>query len=155
MPGTSLRDYGLSKTLTLVKRSSVALGTRTVGYYCYKPDTNSRVYVSERDSTEHRYDGDDPWYDFPFDCQGYGLSMELFGRLTDAGVGAVYIAETDTGDVYNFGFDQFVGGTPINVSGEAETRGYEKDPQKVVPLTDAVEVYGSAYPEMYEPVGGT
>lgn len=154
MPRTSLRDYGLSKTLTLVKRSSVTLGRRTVGYYCYKPDTDSRVYVSERDSTEHRYDGDDKWYDFPFDCQGYGLSMELFGRLADAGVGAVYIAETDTGDVYNFSIDQFIDGVAINVNGEKETRGYEKDPQKVVPVTAAVEVYGSAYPGMYEPTAG-
>lgn len=151
---TGLDAYGAVTPPTFSKRSSVSLGSRTTGYICRSPKAQGPVYVSERDTDDHRYHGEDRWYDFPFDGHGYGLSMELFARLDGAGVGAVYIIETDTGDVLHYGFRQFVDGTPINVEDEADGRGYEKDPQKVVPVSDAVEVYKDAYPGVYTTAGG-
>lgn len=131
------------------KRTAVTLGERTVGYICHDLTRDCACYVSERDPDDHRYRGEDPHYDFPFDGEGYGLSTELYGRLVAADASRVYIAEPETGAVYHFGFQQFVDGTPINMHPEASGRGYEKDPQKVVPVAQALYKWEWAYPDLY------
>jgi len=146
-----LTDYGLDTTPSVRKQQSLHLGARTPGYLCYDVAHNCAVYVTERDSDEHRYHGADPWYDLPFDGAGYGLSVELFSRLYGADAGRVYVAETDTGTVYHFGFQQFVDGAPINFEDEASDRGFEKDPQKVVALDDAVDSWENAARTLYAP----
>lgn len=144
-----LFDYGAQRKPHLRKKRSMQLGRRTVGYYAERVRDGEPVYVSERDTDDHRYHGEDPWYDLPFDGDGYGLSIELFERLYAADASVVYIVEQDTGDVYQFGFQQFVDGAPINFEDEANGRGYEKDPQMVVAIEDAVEVYRDHYPAIY------
>lgn len=146
-----LTDFGVSTTPSFVKRTELELGYRTVGYICRETGRGSTVYVSERDTEDHRYHGEDPWYDLPFEGDGYGLSIELFDRLHGAGVGAVYIIEEDTGDVYHFGYQQFVNGAPINFEDEADDRGWEKDPQMVVAIEEAVEVWEDIGPGVWEP----
>jgi len=147
--GARLLEYGVSTEPTLIKKKSLNLGYRTVGTLCRDSRTGSMVYATERDTEEHRYHGEDPWYDLSFDGDGYGLSIELFSRLHGAGVGAVYIVETDTGDVYHFAYQQFVDGDPINFEDEADERGWEKDPQMVVAVEEAVDVWFDAYPGAY------
>lgn len=131
------------------KRTPLTLGNRMVGYICYDIVYDRACYVSERDSDEHRYRGDDPRYEFPFEGGGYGLSIELFDRLHGADVARVYIAEPDTSTVYQYGYQQFVDGTPINMDPDGRCRGYEKDPQKVVPVAAAVEEWPGLYPQIY------
>lgn len=132
------------------KKRSVTLGQRTVGYIAQDLRHNDLCYVSNRDSEDHRYHGEDPWYDLGFDGDGHGLSVDLFSLIHDADISRIYIAETDTGTVYQYAFSQFVDGEPINFEAEAKGRGYEKDPQKVVALDAAVEVYDGAYPGLYQ-----
>lgn len=143
-----LTDYGFFCDPQIAKQRSLSLGPRTVGHIGVDVEHGgAKCYVSEREAGEHRYHGEDPWYDLPFDGDAYGLSLELFERLDDAGVGRVYIPETDTGDVYQFSFQQFVHGEPINY--DDASADYDKDIQKVVPIAEAVEVWEGAYPDLY------
>lgn len=144
-----LGDYGVVNRPRVVKRKQVTLGYRNVGYICRRVSDRSLCYVSVRETDTHRYHGEDPWYDLPFEGDGYGLSIALFERLHGAGVGAVYIAEEDTGDVYHFGYGQFVNGAPINFEDEAEDRGFEKDPQMVVAIEDAVDSWERHCPRIF------
>lgn len=136
---SDLSSFGASTTPRIRKQSSVTLGPRTVGYIAHDEANGAQCYASERNSEEHRYYGDDPWYDLTFDGPAFGLSMELFGRLHGNDVGRVYIIEPDTEMVYHYAFQQFVDGEHINDRREAEGRGYEKDHQKVVPIAEAVD----------------
>jgi len=145
---TDLTEYGIIKEPQIEKRKPLKLGYRKVGNIAYDIEHGAKCYVSEREGEDHRYHGEDPWYDFPFEGDGHGLSVELFKRIHGVGAGRVYIVETDTGNVYQYGFQQFVDGVPINFEDDSE-RGYDKDPQKVVPLSHAVEVYEDAYPGVY------
>lgn len=147
--GVDLTSYGLDTTPSVRKQRALHLGARTPGYLGRDVAHNVRCYVTERDSEEHRYHGADPWYDLPFDGAGYGLSVELFSHLYGADAGRVYIAETDTGTVYHFGFQQFVDGAPINFEDEASDRGFEKDPQTVVALDNAVDSWDDAAATLY------
>jgi hypothetical protein len=144
-----LTDFGLDTSPSLRIHRTLTLGHRQVGKVAVDRRTGDRVYVSERDSEDHRYHGADPWYDVPFDGDAYGLSLELFSPLHDRDIGRVYIPETDTGDVYQFSFHQFVDGHVINDEWEAADRGYEKDIQKIVPIEAAVEVWEDAYQDLY------
>lgn len=144
-----LTDFGASTEPTVELRRTLTLGDRQVGKLGVDRVNETWCYVSERDTDDHRYHGEDPWYDFPFEGPGYGLSVELFNRIDGSPAGRVYIVETDTGDVHHFGFEQFVDGTPINYEDESDDRGYEKGFQKVVPLSDAVETWRGAYPGLY------
>jgi hypothetical protein len=117
----------------------VSLGPRAVGFFGVEVQRERRVYVSEREAEEHRYHGADPWYDLPFGGDGHGLSLELFSRIHGS-ASLVYIVETDTGDIYEYAFSQFVDGTPINGDEDVD-RGYEKDIQRVLSVEDAVWVY--------------
>lgn len=159
-PDASLSAYTESHEPRVEHRSSVELGSRTVGYIGrdVARDPPRTVYVSQREADEHRYHGNDYRYDLPFTGEGYGLSLELFSRLVSADANIVYIVETDTGDIYQFAFSQFVDGTPINMDNAGRPahpdRGYEKDPQKVVPLDAAVEVYEDVAGTYRAPVTG-
>lgn len=144
-----LTDYGVTTKPRVRKRRSINLGYRTVGNIGHDLQNQVKCYVSERDTEEHLHHAEDPWYDFPFEGDAYGLSVELFNHLYEAGVGRVYIVETDTGAVHHFSFKQFVDGHPINYEDEADGRGYEKDFQKVVPRSEAVETWNDAYPGLY------
>jgi len=146
---SDLTDFGLSNRPRLLKREELRLGYRSVGHICKHVDTGRMCYVSVRDTETHRYHGEDPWYDLPFDGDGYGLSIELFERLHGAGVGAVYIAEEDTSAVHHFGYDQFVDGAPINFEDEADDRGWDKDPQMVVAIEDAIDSWEGHYPRIF------
>lgn len=150
----SLAAYGVQHEPEISKRSTVTLGRRTVGGFGYDHSAGETVYYSEREAEEHRYHGADPWYDLPFDGDGYGLSYELFERISDR-TGKVYIIETDTGDVLQFAFSQFVEGSAINVDGDGRAnhpeRGYEKDPQSVVPVDTAIEVYSGHASDVFVP----
>lgn len=150
-----LTSWGLDTSPELVKSRSVSLGSRRVGYFCRRISDGAVVYSTPRDSEDHRYHGEDPWYELSFEGPGYGLSIDLFKRLHAAGVGAVYVVETGTGDVYHFGFQQFVDGDPINFGEEASGRGYEKDRQMVVSLSDAVEVWEGHASSLYKPQPAT
>lgn len=141
-----LGDFGAVNTPRIQRGKRLRLGTRTTGHIARDLRDGAQVYVSERDTDTHRYHGEDPWYDFPFEGPGYGLSLELFSALDRRDIGRVYIAETDTGDLHQFAFHQFVNGHVINYEDEAQGRGYEKDIQKVVPLSDAVETWDAVYP---------
>ena len=149
----SLTTYGVSNAPSITKRSTVALGQREVGGFGYDHTADETVYYTERTADDHRYRGKDPRYVLPFDGDGHGLSMRLFARIHDR-TGKVYVIETDTTNVYQFAFSQFVDGTPINVDGSGRARhperGYEKDPQKVVPIADAVEVFQGHAPDMFK-----
>lgn len=141
----SLRAYGTLTRPRVEKRQSVDLGPRTIGFIGRDVARERTVYVSEREAEDHRYHGDDYRYNLPFAGDGHGLSLDAFSHLYENDVGLVLIAETDTGDVYEYAFSQFVDGHPINVADDGTAahpeRGYEKDPQKVLPLSAAVHVY--------------
>jgi len=126
------------------KQSSVSLGPRDVGFFGIEVQRERRVYVSEREADEHRYHGSDPWYDLPFSDDAHGLSLALFSRIAGS-ASLVYIVETDTGDVFEYAFSQFVDGAPINMNEDGTAahpeRGFEKDPQKLCRVEDAVWVY--------------
>jgi hypothetical protein len=149
MPAVDLTDYGLNNRPRVEKRRRLELGARSVGYIGRNLETGRPCYISARDTTDHCYHGEDPWYDLPFDGDGYGLSVALFERLHAAGVEAVYIPETDTGRVYHFSFQQFVDGAPINFEDEAADRGFAKDPQMVVAVADAIDVWDDHYPGIF------
>jgi hypothetical protein len=144
-----LTDFGATAEPRLEKRREVTLGYRSVGYYGRDVRSDTKCYITEREAEDHRYHGEDPWYDLPFDGDGHALSVELFERISDYGAGRVYVIETDTGTVFHYGFRQFVNGSPINFEDEADDRGYEKDPQMVVAIEDAATVYEDAYPGVY------
>ena len=146
---TDLTDYGLDNRPHVEKRRRQELGCRSVGYIGRNIDTGRPCYISVRNPDNHLYHGEDPWYDLPFDGDGYGLSVALFERLDGAGVEAVYIPEEDTGRVYHFSFQQFVDGSPINFEDEADDRGFEKDAQMVVAVEDAVDVWEGHYPGIF------
>ncbi|PSQ70918.1 MAG: hypothetical protein BRD38_04065, partial [Bacteroidetes bacterium QH_9_67_14] len=148
---TDLTDFGMDNQPRVRKRKELKLGYRSVGHICRRVEDDAPCYLSVRNCDDHRYHGEDPWYDLPFEGDGYGLSIELFNRLHGAGVGAVYIAEEDTGTVWHFGYQQFVNGAPINFEDEADDRGWEKDPQMVVSLEDAVEKWDGHYPGVVAP----
>lgn len=147
--GADLTDFGVRNGPRVCKRAPVDLGERRVGYLCAREADGATVYVTRRDPDKHVYHGEDPWYDLPFDGDGYGLSIDLFSRLHRAGVGAVYVVEDGTGDVYQFAYQQFVDGAPINFEDEARGRGYEKDRQMVVAVDDAVEVWEGRASKLY------
>lgn len=149
MSSTDLTDYGLDTSPRVRRCKSLELGHRRVGCLCRRVADGRTVYVSERDTDDHRYHGEDPWYDLPFEGDGYGLSIDLFRRLYDADVGAVYIVETDTDDVFHFCYDQFVSGSPINFGDEDAGQRYKKDRQMVVAIEDAIEMWPNHRSEFY------
>lgn len=150
MPDADITDYAPDTTPSIQKTRHVTLGSRRVGAFGLDlTNGKTRVYVSERETDEHRYRGADPWYEVDFDGPAYGLSAELMPRITGADVGRIYIIETDEGTIHMFGTRQFADAEVINDSPEAEGRGYEKDPQYVVPVDEAVESWEGAYPGCY------
>jgi len=151
---SDLTQFGVDTRPRVVKRSKLELGYRAVGHICRREENGRACYLSVRNTEDHRYHGEDPWYDLPFEGDGYGLSIELFERLHGAGVGAVYIAEEDTSTVHHFGYSQFVNGAPINFEDEADDRGWEKDPQMVVSIEEAVETWEEHYPGIVAPQPG-
>lgn len=154
----TLFDYAERDEPGVEQLRSLKLGHRNVGYIGKDHNKKRRVYVSEREHGKHRYYGRDPRYDFPFEGEAYGLSMELFSKIVGHGARIVYIVETDTGDIFEYAFSQFVDGHPINVEEDGTAahpeRGYEKDPQKVVPVEDAMWVYEDAHPGYRRTVTG-
>lgn len=144
-----LTDYGVDTRPKVVKRKRLELGARSVGHICRRERDDKVCYVSVREASEHRYHGEDPWYDLPFDGDAYGLSVELFSHLHAAGVGPVYIAEEDTGSVLQFSYMQFVKGDGINFEDDDEDRGWEKDPQMVVPVESAVDSWEDHFPGIF------
>lgn len=144
-----LREYARDTTPSIVKKRTIELGPRTVGYAGYDLTNDVRCYTSERDTDEHRYRGADPWYDVSFEGEAYAISEELLPGLRRAGIGRVYIIETDTGRVLMYGLRDFEEGDVINVKVEAERRGYEKDRQRVVPVAESTEVWDPGYPDVY------
>jgi hypothetical protein len=141
----TLENYGMSNAPRVRRTDTLQHGSRTVGSFGVDVANDVECYVSVREREEHAYHGADPWYDVPFEGDAYALSLSLFRVLYGREVGRIYIAESDTGDVYHFSFQQFVDGTPINTGGEASGRGYEKDVQKVVPIADAIDSWEDHY----------
>lgn len=135
----ALEDFGVQNAPQVTKLRSLTLGGRYMGHICRKVADGRVCYVTKRDSEDHRYRGEDPWYDLSFEGEGYGISIELFEPLYESGVGAVYIAETDTDTVYHFSRGQFVDGDPINYEDEDGSSPYWKDIQMVVPIEEAVD----------------
>lgn len=136
-----LTQWGSDTKPRCRRLTSLELGYRTVGFIAQEINSGRKVYVSNRNTEDHRYHGADPWYDLSFMGDGYGLSLELFKQLHGRDIGIVYIVEEDTRDVLQYAFSQFVAGDIINTDDEADERGYEKDPQAVVPVADAVAVW--------------
>jgi len=133
MDDETLAEYGAIEPPRCRPLREIELGPRQVGTVgkVLNREGCPRIYVSERDEAEHYYEVGDGW----------ALSDELFGRLQSMNARRVLIVDTASADAYEYSLKQFMYGEAINQGNPKGHKNYSADPQHVVPVAEAEDVW--------------
>lgn len=110
----------------------------TIGEVGWEQSRNKTVFVQKR-KREHAYrstgEGNDP---------GYAISESILSQLRAYDVEHIYIHESETGDVYQFGFKQYT-----DPKEGMRLTHHPDDPQRCVPVNKCQAVYNGISEELY------